>query len=198
MARLLLENDKDYDRELLPMSELNEAATVNQSNTQLSDTEAIKSPDVNQSDEEKLNLDAGIDYTLAEVLGIKGFELQYDNYKIVDSYPEDSSVEYFSVTPRTGDQLAVVSFRLKNTTKKKKEIDMTKAGIKYQMDINVGTIYEPSFTVLENDLKYLKTTLKSGEEKSVVLLFEIDKELKLNDINLMVSSDNKAKIIVMK
>lgn len=198
IAGLLLENDKDYTQELLPMDELmgdsSSDASIKSDTSIATPTEAPNSEDnssTTAAEPEKM-------YTLTEVLGIEDFELQFNDYKIVDTYPEDKSLEHFSITPREGNQLVIISFVLTNTTKKDRKVDLTGATVKYQLDINNGSIYEPSFTVLENDLKYLKTSLKGREEKPVVLVVEVRKETKIKDINLTVSNGDKTYIIKMK
>lgn len=138
------------------------------------------------------------DYTLTEVIGEKGFDIQYESYVIVDSYPEDVTDAYFSITPREGNQLVVLSFLLKNKLNKENNLNLTQADILYQLDVNVGTIYEPPFALLENNLKLIDMSLKAEEEKPVVLIFEVKRDIVMTDINLMVTRDNKSEIIEIK
>ena len=92
----------------------------------------------------------------------------------------------------------VLNFMLKNTLDKENKLNLTKANIKYQLDVNVGTIYEPPFALLENNLKLIDLTLKAGEEKPVVLIFELKKDDKISDVNLMITRDNRSEIIIVK
>jgi hypothetical protein len=92
----------------------------------------------------------------------------------------------------------VLSFLLKNTLDKENNLNLTKADIVYKLDVNVGTIYEPPFALLENNLKLIDLTLKSSETKPVVLIFEIKKDVEMKDVNLMVTRDNRSVIIKIK
>jgi hypothetical protein len=130
--------------------------------------------------------------------GNDNFDLQYEGYNITDNYPKDSSDTYFTVTPGEGDQLAIVTFILKNKTEKKKTLNLTKADIKFLLDVNKKALYEPSLSLIENDLQYIDIALKGNEKKQVLLVFEIKKEKEISDINLTVSQGNKSMTIVMK
>ncbi len=195
MAGKLLEQDKYYHEALLPIEEASVEPTVAVTPTgapiQKADTN-LSSTDGTVTSEPKK------DYTLSEVIGADDFDLQYEGYDITDGYPEETTDSYFTVTPRQGNQLAVVTFRLKNVTSKKKTLNLTKADIQFQLDINVGTVYEPSLSLIENDLQYIDISLKGKEEKQVLLIFEIKKEKEISDINLMVSQGEKSAIIVLK
>lgn len=198
IAGLLLENDKDYTQELMPIDDLmgtsSSDASTNNDTSIATPTVATSSGDNTSASTEESEKE----YTLTEVLGLEDFKLRYSDYKIMDTYPEDKSLDYFSITPGEGNQLMVISFMLTNTSKKERTVDIKKAALKYRLDINNGTVYEPLFTVLENDLKYLNTTLEGREEKPVVLIVEIRKETKIKDIILTVSNGDKTNIIKMK
>jgi hypothetical protein len=198
IAGLLLENDKDYSQSLIAMDKL---TTGLSSDALVKDTasaiEAAASSVVNESALASLKELDKAD-SLAEVLQKKGIDLQYIGYKIMDSYPEDKSLDYFSITPMEGNQLVIINFMLSNTTTKKKALDLTKSALTYRLDVNNGTIYEPSFTVLKDDLKYLNTSLLAKEERPVILVVEIKKDTEIKDMKLMVSNGSKVNIIKMK
>jgi hypothetical protein len=198
IAGLLLENDKDYTQELMPIDDLmgTSSSDASTSNDTSIDTPTVATSSGNSTSASTAEPEK--EYSLTEVLGLKDFELRYSDYKIMDTYPEDKSLDYFSITPTEGNQLVVISFMLTNTSKKERTVDIKKAALKYQLDINDGTVYEPLFTVLENDLKYLNTSLKGGEEKPVILIVEVKKEKKMKDIKLTVSNGDKTNIIKMK
>lgn len=198
MASKLLEEDDNYHQALLPLEEIQEEAaptvSVIPSAVPAEKPNSAASPVTDGA----IATEPTKDYTLSEVIGADAFDLQYEGYKITDSYPENATDTYFTVSPRPGNQLAVVTFILKNKTDKKKTLNLAKAKILFQLDMNVGTIYEPSLSLIENDLQYIDISLKGGEEKQVLLIFEIKKEKKISDINLMVSQGDKSSIIVLK
>ncbi|MDF2611737.1 MAG: hypothetical protein K0R92_3211 [Lachnospiraceae bacterium] len=198
MAGLLLKYDENYMQGLISEEEvlqeeasMGEADAINPTPT-LSPTEgATVSTEGKVADSEK-------DYTLTEVIGEKNFEIEYTGYKVTESYPEDTDSAYFSLTPREGNQLIVASFIVKNKSDKEKTLNLSKAKILYQLDVNAGTIYKPSLTLLENDLQYIDITIPEGEAEPVLLIFEVPEGTDMSDINLIVSNDKKTDIIKIK
>ena len=199
VAGLILRYDKDYKNKLISMEEI----VVQQQEAEKAT--ATPAPGTSQDTDDgptgvtENPIDAPKpEYTLSEVIDEKGFDLSYNGYTIADSYPEDITDAYFSVTAREGNQLVILSFQLKNKLDKKNNLNLTKAKITYQLDVNVGTIYEPPFALLENNLKLIDMTLKEKEEKTVILIFEVKKDVEMKDINLMVTRDDRSEIIKIK
>lgn len=199
MAGKLLESDSNYEQDLLPMEEVTEKVSPTVSVTPTPSTPAENTDSAANSTESGTKTTASNkEYTLSEVIDTKNFDLKYTGYVITDSYPEDSTETYFTVSPRQGNQLAVISFALKNKTDKKKTLNLTKADIQFKLDINAGELYGPSLSLIENDLQYIDISLKGGEEKPVLLIFEIKKDSNITDINLTVSQGDKSANIVIK
>jgi len=197
MAGLLLKYDEDYEQGLTKMSEIQVESTTTDMDI---DT---PTPTADQDDDSTVNSDGPEvvtqkDYTLTEVIGEKDFDIQFTGYQITDTYPEDIESTYFSLTPRVGNQLLVASFSVLNNTGSEKALNLSKAKIIYQLDINVGTIYKPSLTLLENDLQYIDIAIKGGKTKTVLLIFEVSKDKDIAEINLVISKDNKSEIIKVK
>ena len=200
IAGLILENDKTYKADLVSMAKIIES--------QKAAAEAVVTPtpvitQSGNSQQEQVNDSTATsspekDYTLTEVIGGEGFEIEYVDYILAESYPEGASDGVFSIPSRSGYQLMVLNFKLKNTLDKNNNLNLIKADVLYQLDVNIGTIYEPPFALLENNLKLIDLTLKAGEEKPVVLIFEIKKEVELIDVNLMVTRDKRSEIIKIK
>lgn len=191
MAGLILKYDNDYHSALMSMDDIVAIATPTPGTAQNAvdgQAEVTVSPTVVPEP----------NYTLSEVIDEKGFDLTYTGYDVLDSYPEDVAEAYFSISAREGNQLIVLTFQLKNKLDKKNNLNLTKADISYQLDVNVGTIYEPPFALLENNLKLIDITLKAKEEKTVVLIFEVKKDVEMKNINLMVTRDERSEIIEIK
>lgn len=205
MAGMLLENDKDYEQDLIPMEDLNTDNSDEDSETSNDDNDASAAEDTateNNSDENTVsNADSTEDkdsYTLSEVIGKKYFNIEYKGYKLTESYPEDPENTYFTISPRSGYELLVITFTAKNTSSKEKKFDLSKTDVNYQLDINVGTIYKPQFTLLENDLRYFDMSIKGEKSKEAVLVFEVTKDIDISNINLIVSNADKSKILEIK
>jgi len=196
MAGKLLEYEDTYEQDLVLEDELMEAGQEDSAQI-ISPTAVAENPssDSNNTEGTIEETDASIDYSLAEVIGVEDFDIQYKGYTVTETYPEDSDSTYFSLTARKGNQLLAVAFDLKNTTKSKKTLNLSKSKVLYQLDINVDTIYKPSLTLLENDLQYIDISVAGGKTEQVLLIFEVAKTTDLSDVNLIVSKDKKTKII---
>jgi len=195
MAGLMLKYDTTYKAGLVEMKDIVAEQEANATPTPNAIPNSTGDQNTSASD---LTDAPKKEYTLTQVIGEEGFDLQYTGYIVADTYPEDATDAYFSIPAREGNQLVVLSFQLKNKLDKKNTLDLTQADITYQLDVNVGTVYEPPFALLENNLKLIDMTLKAKEEKEVILIFEVKKDVVMNNINLMVTRDTKSEIIEIK
>jgi len=92
----------------------------------------------------------------------------------------------------------VASFLAKNISDKEKTLNLSNSKVLYQLDINVGTVYKPLLTLLENDLQYIDITIGAGKNKTVLLVFEVSKDIDISNINLIASKDDRTEIIEFK
>ncbi len=202
MANHLLENDKSFTPSLISYQEVSEIEKASsEDDTPAEPTDISKENEDNIDDTVNASpTDTPIDmqYTLSEVIGETGFDIQYTGYQLADTYPEDESNLVFSLDPRAGYQLLVVDFTIENITDTDNTIDLSKAAIQYQLDINVGTKYLPQFALLENNLQYIKLNVSSGSKIPAVLIFEVAEDIDMSDINLIVSRDTRTEIIEIK
>jgi hypothetical protein len=208
MAGLLLKYDKDYKQSLTPLENLSGTDYETSEDADNTDNEvtptATPAPTKSAGQQETSgNADNGgakasKDYTLEEVIGEKNIDIKYTGYKICDTYPEDTTDTYFSLTPREGNQLLITTFAIENLSDKDIKLNLSNSNVVYQLDINVGTIYKPLLTLLENDLQYIDITLGAGKAVKVLLIFEISKEADISDINLIASNGGKSNIIDIK
>jgi hypothetical protein len=212
MAGMLLHKDKFYTDRLLPQdiitgTEADDQQINNGSNVDESVDNNVPSSDDDESSDTSTedviseadgeDVEQASNSNLTEIIGNSNFTLEYVDYKFYDVYPEDNN-KYFSLSPREGYNLMVISFALDNKVKEQQTLDLSSADINYQLDVNKGTIYKPLFTVLENDLRYINVTLEGGETKNLILVFEISKKNELSDANLVVTQGQKTEIIKMK
>lgn len=204
MAGLLLKQDENYKPDLLDREDIKtegqEEKSAEEEINDIEPTASLKDGDDTSQTGEKNSSTVGAEdnYSIAEVIGTKDFDIQYTGYELCDVYPEDESNAYFSLTPIKGNQLLVVSFSVKNRTNEKKRLDLRKSEVAYQLDINVGSIYKPLLTLLENNLKYIDITIEAKKKESVLLIFEVSKEIDINNINLIISNGAKTEIIDIK
>jgi hypothetical protein len=201
MAGLLLKYDGEYEQDLTPLEEIvgdvttGEENSVEEKDADVPDTSADTE---DSGDNTNNNEESTQEYTLSQVIGEKDFDITYTGYKLSDVYPEDAENTYFSVRAREGYQLLVASFSVKNNSSNEKRLNLSNEDILYQLDINVGKVYKPWLTLLENDLQYIDLEVAGDKSKIVLLVFEISKDADISNINLIISNDNKSKIIELK
>ncbi|NLO09575.1 MAG: DUF4352 domain-containing protein [Clostridiales bacterium] len=202
MASRLLENDKKFTPSLISYQEASEIDDIIHNDETMPDpTEIPVETEDNKADSSEVypsDSTSDIQYTLSEVIGESNFDIQYTGYQLTGTYPEDESNLVFSLDPRAGYQLLVVDFTIENISDSDKTIDLSKASIQYQLDINVGTIYKPQLALLENNLQYIKLNVRSGDKIPAVLIFEVTKDIDMSDINLIVSRDARTEIVEIK
>lgn len=197
MADLLLKENLNYKPSLTPVEELNIKDPVEEEDTsEISEKDTTLAPTpVPEQEEEDKNQTPVKEYTLTEVIGEQDFEIEYKDYKISDTYSEGP---YFSLDAREDNQLLVTTFSVKNISDKEKTLSLSKSDVLYQLDVNVGTVYKPLLTLLENDLQYIELTLGAGKTETVVLVFEVSKRTDISDINLIASREGRTEIIEIK
>lgn len=85
--------------------------------------------------------------------------------------------KYKNMQVRQGsdERLFVVAFKLRNTSSKKRSVNLMKRDIDYPLEID-GATYQLGINLLEgNDMKYLKISLAPGETTKAVLVYNIPK-----------------------
>jgi hypothetical protein len=197
MASLLLKYDERYEQDLISKDRIlaDEIANEIEDANSPSPTLSPKSDTNNTEDQGAANQE---NYTLTEVIGEKNFEIEYTGYIVTETYPENSESAYFSLSAYEGNQLLVTSFVVKNKSKKEKTLNLSKAEILYQLNINVGAVYKPSLTLLENDLQYIDVAIAGEKSETVLLIFEVSKKVEMSNINLLITKDGKSEIIEIK
>lgn len=204
MAGLILKYDKFYTPSLLSYDEVNEdkidvhSKEKNEEKEQTEDTVDIVNKEGNI-------IDAGTDsgnntslednYTLADIIGDSGFDIQYKGFKVADTYPEDETNHLFSVDPSEGNQLLVLNFSIENKSDKDQTIDLSKANIKYYLNINDEETIKPLLVLLENNLQYIKLDIKAKKTIPSVLIFEVAKDMDLFNMILTVSKNSMTTVI---
>jgi len=99
------------------------------------------------------------------------------------------SSEYFSLIAKEGRQYIVVSFLLHNTTNEEMNFDASEKGLEYTLDINTGTVYRVSLSMLENDMQYMEIPVPANGTAEAVLVFEIA-DTEINTMHLIVENSS--------
>ncbi|MGB4659254.1 MAG: DUF4352 domain-containing protein [Mobilitalea sp.] len=201
-ADLLLESDKNYDQSLIAETDLTTDMSIEEVEEEAGGeadpitTEAIQS-DTNVNTAQDIT-PVQKEYSIAEIVGNTDFVIDYSGFEVAYDYPEDSENAYFTMTPNKGNQFLFISFTITNNSSKKQTLDFNKADINYLLSIGKNNQYEPLFTVLENDMHYLKVTLEKGKSKEVLLAFEIPNDINISNMSLEIFKNDKTKIIEIK
>lgn len=209
MAGMILKYDNDYQEALLPMEVVSEESSNdsnspdNSSSNTENEKDAISSnnnggQEVTDSNEIVDTVEIVDNSTLTQVIGVSGFTINYSDYKIVDTYPEDPVNEGIYLGYNKGFQYLVASFTVKNTLDNEKEINLIKSGTEYQLNVNGTKEYEPALTLLENDLRYLDMKIAGGKSENVILIFKVPSDITNEDIKLTITKDNKAVAIALR
>ena len=207
MAGLLLSYDRDYAPTLISYDEIKDYRELPEQEDVVRQTPiATPTPaptptsggNINPSNNMGDNDSGGKDkYTINDIIAADGFDIQYEGFKLQSAYPENFMEEYFSITPKEGNQLLIVKFFIKNITGKDKTIDFLVADVTYQLNTNDRQSYKPMLTLLENDLQHMKLSIEAEEVGEALLIFEVAKGLDMNEAKLVVSKGDKSNIIIL-
>ena len=125
--------------------------------------------------------------SVESVIGIEDFSLNYNSYDLVSSYSSD---DFFSMDATKGNKLLVVYFNVRNNGPDQ-ILDVFNKDVSFKFDINERGPRSVFKTMLADDLGEYKGEFKSGETKSLVLLFEVPDDTTISDLKLIVSSPEK-------
>lgn len=126
---------------------------------------------------------------------LDGVTVAYDSYQFVDKYGTDSQIR-----ADKGETLLVVSFSLKNTSGKTKNVSLLdRTDISYTLDVD-GSQYEPGLNILENGgMNFLSTKLKSGKKEKAVLIYRMDQAQKnAASITLTIADGNQQSKVTLR
>lgn len=130
----------------------------------------------------------------AQVYGIKGISMKAVSYKLVKSYGSS----YANCTASKGRKLLVVQFSISNDSAKARTVDLSKAGVQASVTINGQAAGGAMLSVVDEDLQHMKTKLAAGKKKQGVLLFEVDKDQKIDSVSVTLSAGQKQADVTVK
>lgn len=193
IAGLMFKYDTNYEEALIPPEEEKEevVVTISPSPTPVLINDSDKGT-TSQNENKDGNVQANVDFT--EVVGVKNLEIEYGGYEVKDSISDN----YFNIESGEGKSLIIVKFRLKNTSDKDINVNLTKSNIMYQLDINTGNFQKPLLTFLDNDLRMIDTTIKANSSFDTVLVFNVSEKVNLDVVNVIISHSQKTAIIKLK
>lgn len=101
----------------------------------------------------------------------------YTGFSFVKKYDDDDPITS-TVTPDDGDRILEVDFDIASTESGDNKVNLIDKNYTYTLGTADGKRYDPMLTLLSDDLSTCKETMKGGEKKKAVLLFEVPADLK--------------------
>ena len=197
-AELLLKYDKNYRSPLLPEDEL---TGVEPEESVTPAPEPTLTPEPTKSAEEPgvTPLPGNAEETttrLTDVASVEGIEVSCNSYEIRREVVRN---EYFFLESKEGKEYLILNFKLENTTDKPILFDASEQKLECSLDINSGTMYKLSVSMLENDLQYMPIEVPANSSVPAVLVFEISAKEEIDTAHLiMMNKDNEAVFIKLK
>jgi len=137
-------------------------------------------------------------YNLSQVIGVDKFNVSYLSKEVTENYPEKLENIDFPREPREGNELLVITFKIENLLKTDEKFNLMKHNIEYQLTDDEGATYNPLFTLLQNDMRFIDITVLGGKSKAGILIFDIPKNKMLQKSKLTVSNGDKTVTIELK
>lgn len=133
--------------------------------------------------------------SVGSLFGSNDFKLSFKLNGLYDSYPKNSSSTYFLLTANSGKKLLVLDVTIKNSGSSKKTFQTSGKNIELTLgDSDARALV----TLLEDDIHFMKENIKSGGKKKAIIVFEVDKNMKTDNLKLTVARDGKSVDISVK
>ena len=128
-----------------------------------------------------------IPVSLDEISPAEGISLTQESYEIKQSYGSD----FATVEAGKGKKLLVVKFRVKNTTSKKKTVNLADSAISYRLEMDCDYVATPLQTIIQGDMQYLAGSIPAGKSREGVLIFSIPKSQKMDNGIVRITKENQ-------
>lgn len=156
--------------------------------------EGIDSSVPGDIDVEDVSADAPKAATLEEVFGVPGVVLDYVGARLADSYVE---ADYYALYPDAGKQYLVLGIDITNEGEEPVTIDYLTKAAKFRVSLNGEISSSSEMTVLMQDFSTFEATLKAGETRETILLFQIPETItSVDTLELFVDMDESYQIIL--
>lgn len=195
LAGVLLARDENYDQALIeptptpiPTAVPTQAVTATPEAEKTTEQQAASN-----GSSQSGNQQANADFT--QVVGIDGLKIEYNGYEVSDSYESGDS---YRLDANSNKSLFVVKFVIENTKDKALNLNLGKYNINYQLDLDAKKTIRPLLTYLDNDMRYLDVKIDANSKMETVIVFEVDKKLKYETANVVISKEDQTAIIKVK
>ncbi len=189
-ASLLLKYDRSYNEKLIDASYLEELQTEKEETKELVQEKQVNKE--NQSKQPQIdptkNESSSFFHEFSKIIDNEDISIKFEKYGIYDNYPEEPENNYFALEKKTGKKFCVVEFSITNHSSKKKNVNLVKSEIIYQLEINSVT-YNSLLTLLENDLQLLNADIQGNSSDTGHLVFEVPGDIEIKEGLLYATKD---------
>lgn len=105
---------------------------------------------------------------------------------------------YSSVSPESGKKLVVVTFQIKNNSSGTKKVNLSGKNINYSITIGGKDYGVAKLTILEGDMLGFNEKIAAGKSKKGLLVFQVDKPVKLDDIVVTATDGSRESVVKIK
>lgn len=185
-ANRVLQNNPDYKDRLITEAPVTteiteEQTTTNETTTQetLEDADSQNGDSdtsTDQSVEEEAQPETTEAVYVTDVSGLykeSGLGVIYKGFKLAKKY-SDGVTASADVEPVDGGQLCIITLDVKNTSGKDQTVDLLDLNYIYSLRTETG-LYDPLFTICNDDFSVYQSDMKKDETKKAVLIFEVPK-----------------------
>ena len=128
--------------------------------------------------------------TIEEFLNATNYSIEYAEYRLLDSYPEESTDYFFSMDATSGNKLMVIFFNVTNNGSAS-QLNVYAEGVTFKVNVN-GQGYKSVYkTMLQDDLSEYLGDFAAGESRRLVLIYEVPTGTTISSLSLMVSSNSR-------
>ena len=124
----------------------------------------------------------------------RGIGVKYISYEVT----KNITTQYSSVSAHDGKKLVVLHFKVKNSSEYKRKINLLKKNVTYSISINGKSYGAPLFSIAEGDMQYFTETIPAGKSKDGLLIFEVDKSVKLKNVVVDATNGKKKSSVNIK
>lgn len=156
-----------------------------------------KNEDIIKNDNSTKQEDTKETYSeLSDIYQNKNLTVDFKKFTTTSSYSGDYSEQAFNVEAKSGNQLVILEFNIKNNSKKNQTVNLVRSGISYELKVG-NEVYYPILSIVSNDIQYFNSTIAAGKSKNAVLIFEVPQKTKMNNTTLTVTNiDNVSQVTV--
>ena len=200
-AGIALENSKNYDDGIASEEEIEKAEKLQERMDKRA--EAAAKPVEEEADMQPETATAEVQtyVDLVSFLELSDFSINFKDYKICDSYPEDSETgSYISITSQENTSLLVCKFNIQNLTGEEKEINILDKNAIFRVILNDGEPISALPTLLPDDMTTLKDVVGANSSVDVVTVSELNDDVisEIQSMTMQVKYSGNTGVVKLK